>query len=89
MNKLLHFSLGGFICAIVTITSVLQEGILNWDVLYFPFIGYGVVFVCSIIKEFIINNKNISWNNILIMILGCVIVHISTILGILFNICSR
>ncbi len=88
MNKLLHFSLGGFICALFTIVSILQDGVVGWDALYFPFVGYGVVFVGAINKELIISDK-FSWSNILITLGGCICIHIATILGILFYVASR
>lgn len=88
MNKLLHFSLGGFICALLTIVTILQDGVVGWDALYFPFVGYAVVFVCVFGKESIISEK-FSWVDILISMAGCVCTHIATILGILFYIGSR
>lgn len=83
VDKILHFSIGGFIVALFTIVATLQEGIINATTIAFPFIGLIPVAIFSWLKEIIIDDE-FSWKDILASILGAVPVFIATALGVLF-----
>lgn len=83
IDKILHFSIGGFIVALFTIVVTLQEGIINATTIAFPFIGLIPVAIFSWLKEIIIDDE-FSWKDILASILGAVPVFIATALGVLF-----
>lgn len=83
VDKILHFSIGGFIVALFTIVATLQEGVINATTIAFPFIGLIPVAIFSWLKEIIIDDE-FSWKDILASILGAVPVFIATALGVLF-----
>lgn len=83
VDKILHFSIGGFIVALFTIVATLQEGVINATTIAFPFIGLIPVAMFSWLKEIIIDDE-FSWKDILASILGAVPVFIATALGVLF-----
>lgn len=88
-DKILHFCLGGFITALITLVAMLQEygHISLGTICAIPTIGTIVVFMISVFKEAMIDDK-FDWKDILAAMLGCVLVYIATILGVLFNIGS-
>ena len=83
VDKLLHFSIGGLITALLTITVVLQEGYVDASIIAFPFIGLISVAIRSWFKEVVIDDE-FSWMDILASVLGAVPVFIATALGVLF-----
>lgn len=83
VDKILHFSIGGFIVALFTITATLQEGVVNATTIAFPFIGLIPVAMFSWFKEAVIDDE-FSWMDILASVLGAVPVFIATALGVLF-----
>lgn len=83
VDKLLHFSIGGLITALLTIIVVLQEGYVDASIIAFPFIGLIPVAVLSWFKEEVIDD-DFSWMDILASVLGAVPVFIATALGVLF-----
>lgn len=83
VDKLLHFSIGGLITALLTIIVVLQEGYVDASIIAFPFIGLIPVAILSWFKEEVIDD-DFSWMDILASILGAVPVFIATALGVLF-----
>lgn len=87
MDKIAHFGVGGLICAMITFTSMIQEGATGWRSVAFPLIGYVVVFIISIMKEAIIDGE-FNFKDIIASMIGCVLVHISVLLGVIFNILS-
>ena len=83
VDKLLHFSIGVLITALLTITVVLQEGYVDASIIAFPFIGLIPVAILSWFKEVVIDDE-FSWMDILASVLGAVPVFIATALGVLF-----
>lgn len=83
VDKILHFSIGGFIVALLTIVATLQEGAIDATTITFPFIGLIPVAMFSWFKEAAID-KEFSWMDILASVLGAVPVFIATALGVLF-----
>ena len=83
VDKILHFSIGGFIVALFTITATLQEGVINATTIAFPFMGLIPVAMFSCLKEAVIDDE-FSWMDILASVLGAVPVFIATALGVLF-----
>lgn len=83
VDKLLHFSIGGLITALLTIIVVLQEGYVDASIIVFPFIGLISVAILSWFKEVAIDSE-FSWMDILASVLGAVPVFIATALGVLF-----
>ena len=83
VDKLLHFSIGGLITALLTIIVVLQEGYVDASIIAFPFIGLISVAILSWFKEVAIDD-DFSWMDILASVLGAVPVFIATALGVLF-----
>lgn len=83
VDKILHFSIGGFIVALFTIVATLQEGVIDATTIAFPFIGLIPVAIFSWLKETMIDDE-FSWMDILASILGAVPVFIATALGVLF-----
>lgn len=88
VDKLLHFSIGGLITALLTIIVVLQEGYVDASIIAFPFIGLIPVAILSWFKEEVIDD-DFSWMDILASVLGAVPVFIATALGVLFYILSN
>ena len=83
VDKILHFSIGGFIVALFTIVATLQEGVIDATTIAFPFIGLIPVAIFSWLKETMIDDE-FSWMDILASVLGAVPVFIATALGVLF-----
>lgn len=83
VDKLLHFSIGGLITALLTIIVVLQEDYVDASIIAFPFIGLIPVAILSWFKEEVIDD-DFSWMDILASVLGAVPVFIATALGVLF-----
>lgn len=83
VDKLLHFSIGGLITALLTIVATLQEGYVDASIIAFPFIGLIPVAIFSWFKEAVIGSE-FSWMDILASVLGAVPVFIATALGVLF-----
>lgn len=83
VDKLLHFSIGGLITALLTIIVVLQNGYVDASIIAFPFIGLIPVAILSWFKEEVIDD-DFSWMDILASVLGAVPVFIATALGVLF-----
>lgn len=83
VDKLLHFSIGGLITALLTIIVVLQEDYVDASIIAFPFIGLIPVAMLSWFKEAVIDD-DFSWMDILASVLGAVPVFIATALGVLF-----
>lgn len=83
VDKILHFSIGGFIVALFTIVAILQEGVVDARMIAAPFIGLVPVAMFSWFKEAVIDDE-FSWMDILASVLGAVPVFIATALGVLF-----
>lgn len=82
-DKILHFLGGGFLCSLLTIFSLLLMNTINWDTTIKSIsIGTTFVFVISIIKE--IADDKFDWKDIIAAILGCIIVYIIAIIGLIF-----
>lgn len=88
VDKVLHFSIGGFIVALFTIVATLQEGMVDATTIAYPFIGLIPVAMLSWFKEVSIDDE-FSWMDILASVLGAVPVFIATALGVLFYILSN
>lgn len=86
-DKLAHFGIGGLVCALVTLVAMLQDGVVGWDAIVFPIIGDVVVFIISYIKEKIMDDT-FSWADIWAAMIGCICVHVSVFIGVVFNILS-
>lgn len=92
MDKIAHFSLGGFICALFTILFILQDystlyTMSPWRIILLPTIGTVVTFVISVIKELIIDD-GCDWKDVIAAMLGCGIVYVVNFIGIIFNLFS-
>lgn len=86
-DKLAHFGIGGLVCAMVTIVAMLQEGVIGWGSMVFPIIGDVVVFIISYMKEKIVDDE-FTWADILAAMIGCIFVHVSVFIGVVFNLLS-
>lgn len=89
MDKILHFSLGGLIAALMTLVVILQdvEYLSKGALLCTPFIGTVCVFIISVMKE--IADGEFNWKDVIAGVLGTVPVYIATALGVLFNVLSK
>ena len=84
-DKVLHFLGGGWICAVITFVSILQEGDLDsWGKISCVIIGTTVVAFLSVVKEIIMDDKA-DWFDVLASIAGCVTIFAAVGIGILFN----
>ena len=83
IDKIAHFGVGGLICAMFTLTAMLQDGIIGWRAMLMPFVGYIIVFIFSFLKEAIVD-REFDWWDIVAAMIGCVCVHISVFFGALF-----
>lgn len=91
VDKILHFSVGGLITALMTIMVVFQEGQESFNpgmLIASPIIGTLIVFVLSFMKEAIIDSK-FDWKDIIASVLGAVPVFMAVALGVLFNVLSK
>lgn len=82
VDKLLHHAFGGLLCAFISVIAILQDGTLNWSAVAYPTIGSALVFVLSIIKEYI--DTEFNWKDILAAMLGCLWVYLAVFIGIAF-----
>lgn len=88
-DKIAHFGIGGLLTAVITIITVLQDGITDPSMLLTaPFIGHICTFILSVIKEYIVDDY-VDWKDILAAMLGSMVIHASIGIGILFNIWSN
>lgn len=87
LDKIAHFGIGGIICAFMTFIVMLQDlHCLSYiNILLYPFIGYIVTVFFSIIKEYFFDRSKADWKDIVAGMLGCVFIHISVCIGVLFN----
>lgn len=84
VDKVLHFFCGGFICAVITFMTLLQDGLFtNAAVFGSVLIGTICVIVLSVIKE--IADGKFEWKDILAGIIGCFFIWLAIGLGLLFN----
>lgn len=89
LDKIAHFGVGGLICAFITFVIMLQEGLnVSLNNIVIPTIGSIIVFFISWIKEQFIDNE-FNWYDIIAAMLGCIIIYIGIIIGVLFNILSK
>ena len=88
IDKILYFSIGGLITALLTIVAILQEDTVNATTLEFPFMGLIPIAMFSWFKIVVLEDE-LSWTNILASVLGAVPVFIATALGVLFHILSN
>lgn len=84
-DKVLHFLGGSWICALVTIVTILQEDNLNsLEKVGSVLIGTVVVIILSVIKELIMDEEA-DWMDVLASFLGCIPVFVCVGLGVWFN----
>lgn len=87
--NVLHFLLGGYICALISFVVILQEGMFASPTnIAAVFIGTIAVFVLSLIKELILDTQT-DWKDIGLSVLGCIPVFIAVAIGVLFNYLSK
>ena len=86
VDKIMHFGLGGIICAVISFILILQDMYFcsYGTIMLYPIIGYVVTFFFALIKEYIIDETK-NWKDIFATMLGCIIIHIAICLGVLFN----
>lgn len=83
-DKVLHFFGGGFLCAILAIISLLQDGVFTNRMIFGSvLIGTIAVVFVSVIKE--IADTKFDWKDILAAVLGCVVIFMAAGIGVLFN----
>lgn len=83
-DKCLHFFGGGFLCAIMTLVCLLQDGVFTNRMIFGSvLIGTIAVIFVSVIKE--IADGKFDWKDILAAILGCVAIGAAAGVGVLFN----
>ena len=88
-DKIAHFGIGGLLTAVITIIAMLQEGNMNPSaLLVVPFIGHVCTFILSVIKEYIVDDYT-NWKDILAAMIGSLSIHISVVIGIIFNLLSK
>lgn len=80
-DKVLHFLLGALICAFISFVVILQECVIDWHVLSYPFIGLVAVLFLSVIKEMF--DDKADWMDVIWSVAGCVWVFIAVAIGIL------
>lgn len=83
VDKILHHLLGALICAFISFVVIIQEGVIDWHVLSYPFIGFVAVLFLSVIKEILFDDKA-DWMDVVWSVAGCVWVFIAVAIGILF-----
>lgn len=84
-DKVLHFLGGAWICALVTIVTILQEDNLNLlEKVGSVLIGTVIVIILSVIKELIMDEEA-DWMDVLASFLGCIPVFVCVGLGAWFN----
>lgn len=84
-DKVLHFLCGSWICALVTIVTILQEDNLNLlEKVGSVLIGTVIVIILSVIKELIMDEEA-DWMDVLASFLGCIPVFVCVGLGAWFN----
>lgn len=84
LDKIAHYSLGGLIAALATFVFGLQDNAEKWQWIYWSIVGWIVVFVLELVKEFIIDEKPNKIDFIYTMA-GPATVNIIIVLGILLG----
>lgn len=84
VDKVLHFSIGGLIAALLTIVMTLQEPQVTWELVGISTIGTIVVGFLSICKECI--DVKADWKDVVASVLGTIPVILATVLGVLCHI---
>lgn len=88
IDKIAHFSLGGLMCALVTIVYIIQEGVNgSWTMVLYPIIGSIWTFVLSIAKEQLFDSV-FDWKDIAAAMIGCATVFVAVAIGVLFYLSS-
>lgn len=85
-DKIMHFLAGGWICAFITLITILQEGprLSNTQLLFSPTIGFICVLVIEVMKE--LSDTKFDWKDVLATMIGAATIYIATGLGVLFNV---
>lgn len=83
VDKFLHHIIGALICALISIVTILQDDVNDWDAVAYPTIGGIAVFIISIVKEYALDDKP-DWADIFAAILGCLWVYLAVFIGVLF-----
>lgn len=84
-DKFDHFMLGGFICALISFVTILQESGMLWgQKIGAVTIGAVFVLIISVIKEILFDDKP-DWWDVGAAMLGCVCVYAAVGLGTWFN----
>lgn len=88
VDKILHFCVGAIIAFCFSNVTMLQEGTIGVNNLWFAIIGVVVAMILECIKEFIIDG-NPDKKDFLATFLGSVLVFIVNAIGVLFYIWSN
>lgn len=84
-NRVSHFLGGGFICAILTLITLIQDGVYStFGLLGSAMIGVICVITLSVI-EIIVDRENTSLWDIVLSILGSLVIVLSIGFGLLLN----
>ena len=82
LDKWAHLGIGGLACALITIAFILVEyQVSYWRMLLFPLGGAVCVFIFSLFKE-LIDSTGFSWKDILAAMLGCLLVELAVLFGL-------
>lgn len=88
MDKLAHLGIGGLICALISIALILVEtNISPWRISLVPLGGTVCVSIFAVFKE-LIDETGFCWGDLIATLLGCLLVELATLFGIVIRILS-
>lgn len=83
IDKYAHLGIGGLICAMFTIAFIICEfEMVTWMMALYFIPGLLVVVMISIFKEFI-DSTGFDWKDIIWAIMGCLMVELSVLFGLI------
>lgn len=84
IDKWTHFGIGGLICALLTIIFIFTSSsvTISWPLLFAAIPGAMIVGIISVIKE-LKDSTGFSTPDIIAALIGCAIVEVTLIIGII------
>lgn len=83
MDKVAHLGVGGLLCAMVALVFIGQEHLQGFDMMLGGVLGMVVVFILSVMKEFM--DETFDWGDVVYAMVGCGMVMAAMGVGGLFG----
>ena len=85
LDKWAHLCIGGLACALLTLAFTIAEfGHASWRMLLGFFVGLVPVLIFSVFKE-LIDDTGFDWKDIAAAVIGCLLVLLAVVFGIVMG----